>query len=105
MSFDLLRLMHSLNCTGKLPAWDLWKLLETMTEERTHAAPPNWYKVLLRAIRQWRFLQMCKEGGRGHDMSGIPGTLKGQLATQCPVCPHPGVNLNNSWCTSRKRYA
>ncbi|KAF8897005.1 hypothetical protein CPB85DRAFT_1440109 [Mucidula mucida] len=103
VSFDLLRLMHSLNCTGKLPAWDLWKLLETMTEERTHVAPPNWYKVLLRAICQWRFLQMCKEGGRGHNATGIPGTPKGQLATQCPACPHPGVNLDNSWRTSRKR--
>ncbi|KAF8886274.1 hypothetical protein CPB85DRAFT_1378102 [Mucidula mucida] len=104
VSFDLLRLMHSLNCTGKLPAWDLWKLLETMTEERTHVAPPNRYKVLLRAIRQWRFLQMCKEGGRGHDATGIPGTPKGQLATQCPACPHPGVNLDNSWRTSRKSF-
>lgn len=93
--------MHNLNCTGKLPAWDLWKSLEAMTEERTGQTPPNRYKVLLRAIRQWRFLQMCKLAGRGHDELGVAGTSRGELAVECPACPHPSRNLDPSWATDK----
>ena len=35
---------------------------------------------------------MLKRAGRGHDPTGIAGTQPGELAVDCPACPHPGVN-------------
>lgn len=97
LTFSLLRLFHNLNCLGKLPAWDLWKALETMTEHRTLTPPPERYKVLLRSIRQWRHLKLLKRAGRGHAMTGIAGTAQGELVVACPACPHPNRNLPPDW--------
>ncbi|KAF8907161.1 hypothetical protein CPB85DRAFT_1223639 [Mucidula mucida] len=96
-TFSLLRLFHNLNCLGKLPAWDLWKALETMTEHRTLCSPPQRYQVLLRSIRQWRHLKLLKRAGRGHTSSGVSGTALGELVVACPACPHPSRNLPPDW--------
>ncbi|THU86101.1 hypothetical protein K435DRAFT_868604 [Dendrothele bispora CBS 962.96] len=40
---------------------------------------------------------MCKRGGRGHAVSGIKGTAPGELALDCPACPHPEKNLPPMW--------
>ncbi|KAF8993591.1 hypothetical protein BDZ89DRAFT_972725 [Hymenopellis radicata] len=104
VTFGLLKLTHSLNRTGKLPAWDIWKSLEALTVDRLDITPPDRYKVLLRVLRQWRHLWMCKSAGRGYDPSGIAGTAQGELAVDCPACPHPGRNLPNDWQTLRKSF-
>ncbi|KAF9018828.1 hypothetical protein BDZ89DRAFT_959732 [Hymenopellis radicata] len=96
-TFSLLRSFHYLNTLGKLPAWDMWQGLQAMTMNRSSVIPPNRYKVLLRSIRQWRHVKMMKRGGRGHDEEGIEGTSEGELAMQCPACPHPGINLPSNW--------
>lgn len=36
---------------------------------------------------------MLKRAGRGHDPAGILSTQPGQLAVDCPACPHPGINV------------
>lgn len=48
-------------------------------------------------VRMWRMLHMLKRGGRAHDDSGVLGTLEGELAVECPACPHPGKNLPFGW--------
>ncbi|KAK0440232.1 hypothetical protein EV421DRAFT_1712676 [Armillaria borealis] len=93
MTFPLLHLFHTLNCQGKMPAFDMWKGLEIMTENRTGRRPPDRYKVLLRTIRQWRHLKQCKRAGHGHDPTGVQGTSLGELALECLACPHPGWNM------------
>lgn len=40
---------------------------------------------------------MLKRAGRGHDPSGAEGTAEGELAVECPACPHPGHNLPDDW--------
>lgn len=102
ITFSLLRLFHHLSCVGKLPAWDLWKALKIMTQNRTEIPPPDRYRVLLRCMRQFRHLKWCKRGGRGNDPSGIEGTKQGELAVICPACPVPGRNLPVDWATSLK---
>ncbi|SJL13406.1 uncharacterized protein ARMOST_16849 [Armillaria ostoyae] len=92
-TFPLLRLFHTLNCQGKMPAFDMWKGLEIMTENCTGRRPPDRYKVLLRTIRQWRHLKQCKHAGHGHDPTGVQGTSLGELALECLACPHPGRNM------------
>ncbi|KAF8999723.1 hypothetical protein BDZ89DRAFT_969307, partial [Hymenopellis radicata] len=98
-TFAFLRMFHILNSFGKVPCWDVWKTLETMSWNRTGIKPPDRYKVLLRAIRQWRHIKMAKRAGRGHDSTGIAGTSTGELAVECPACPHPRRNLPNNWRT------
>ena len=48
-------------------------------------------------MRIWRHLKMLKRGGRGQDPHGAEGTQEGELAVECPACPHPGRNLPEGW--------
>ena len=40
---------------------------------------------------------MLKRSGRGHDPEGAAGTSLGELAIECPACPHPDRNLPLNW--------
>jgi hypothetical protein len=40
-----------------------------------------------------------KRAGRGLDPKGISSTARGELAVECPACPHPGKNLPDNWQT------
>jgi hypothetical protein len=45
----------------------------------------------------WRNLVALKRAGRGQDPLGAEGTAQGELAVECPACPHPGRNLPDNW--------
>jgi hypothetical protein len=45
----------------------------------------------------WVNLMALKRAGRGQDPSGVEGTAQGELAVECPACPHPGRNLPDNW--------
>lgn len=62
------------------------------------------YDEFLRVTRQYRHLMLCKRAGRGLDPMGIETTKPGELALQCPACPHPGKNLPDGWEKSAKQY-
>lgn len=40
---------------------------------------------------------MLKRSGRGHDPDGASATSLGELAIECPACPHPDRNLPLNW--------
>jgi hypothetical protein len=40
---------------------------------------------------------MLKQSGRGHDPEGAAATSLGELAIECPACPHPDRNLPLNW--------
>jgi hypothetical protein len=40
---------------------------------------------------------MLKRSGRGHDPDGADATSLGELAIECPACPHPDRNLPPNW--------
>ena len=40
---------------------------------------------------------MLKRSGRGHDPEGAAATSSGELAIECPACPHPDRNLPLNW--------
>ena len=50
-----------------------------------------------RIARIWRHLLMLKRSGRGHDSQGAAATSQGELAIECPACPHSGCNLPDNW--------
>jgi hypothetical protein len=42
-------------------------------------------------------MMALKRAGRGQDPLGIERTAQGELAVECPACPHPGRNLPDNW--------
>lgn len=40
---------------------------------------------------------MLKRAARGHDPDGPNATKEGELAVECPACPHPKRNLPDDW--------
>ena len=40
---------------------------------------------------------MLKRSGRGRDPEGTAATSLGELAIECPACPHPDRNLPQNW--------
>jgi hypothetical protein len=48
-------------------------------------------------MRIWRHLKMLKRAGCGQDPLGAEATNEGELAVECPACPHPGRNLPEGW--------
>ena len=53
-------------------------------------------------MRLWCHLVSLKRAGRGHDPTGAGGTEQGELAVDCPACPHLGRNILNDWEQSPK---
>ena len=51
------------------------------------------YPEFHRTFHIWRNLMMLKQAGHGQDLAGAKGTAEGELAVECPACPHPGRNL------------
>ncbi|KAF9470579.1 hypothetical protein BDN70DRAFT_777251, partial [Pholiota conissans] len=93
----LLRLFHLLSLTSKVSTYDFYRALERLSDNTGTCTPKSRYRQLLRVSLQWRHLKMLKRGGRGHDEAGVAGTKDGELAVQCPSCPHPGINLPADW--------
>ena len=46
---------------------------------------------------------MLKRSGHGHDSEGAKATSSGELAVECPACPHPGRNLPDNWKLTNDR--
>jgi hypothetical protein len=45
-------------------------------------------------VRFWRDVTALKRGGRAHIFGEITTTLsEGELALECPACPHVGKNM------------
>lgn len=97
ITFPLLRFLHLISLTGKVPTLDVYRALEKLTMNGHIQPPTPRYKPLMRVLTQWRHLKLLKRGGRGHDNTGVEGTANAELAIQCPSCPHPGVNLPDDW--------
>jgi hypothetical protein len=55
------------------------------------------YNEFQRVMRIWRHLEMLKRAGRGQDPLGAEATEEGELAVECPACPHPDRNLPEGW--------
>lgn len=102
VTFSLLRLLHILSLTGKVPTYDMYRSIERLTNNTGIKMPRSRYRPTMRCLNQWRHLKALKRGGRGHDPSGATGTSNGELAVLCPSCPHPGINLPEDWASAPK---
>ncbi len=115
--FRMLNTFQELNFQGKTSLYDYWKSLECITDNSGRGpslvstsylhylttqiiliyVPQNRYKQVSHVVRLWRHLTALKRAARGHDPSGPEGTKEGDLAVECPACPHPGKNLPDDW--------
>ncbi|KAJ7212395.1 hypothetical protein B0H12DRAFT_1033229 [Mycena haematopus] len=96
-TFAVLRLFQTLNCLGKLSAYDFLRGLEKCTNHDGLDKPPDRRKPFMDIVRQWRDVKRMKRFKRGHEAGGVRATPQGGLALKCRACPQPGWNLPDDW--------
>lgn len=111
---DLLDMYHKLSLQGKLNLYDFYTTVMQKTDNcghtkgkvcrlmddicgATHAVLQYRYHEISRCVRQWRHIKDLKRGGAGHPSASSKGLCDGDLAIECPACPHPGRNLPPGW--------
>ncbi|KAJ7587784.1 hypothetical protein C8J56DRAFT_890663 [Mycena floridula] len=98
-TFRCLEQFHMLKLTGKVTPFDYYTGLQRLTDNTGCHKVPDQYRPFLRMGREFRHLRACKRAGRAHDAEhGIAETKPGELAVECPACPHPGdPGLGTGW--------
>lgn len=62
------------------------------------------YDEFVRMARQYDHLKLLLYAGRGLSDSTIEETQEGELAVECPACPHVNVNIPSDWLTKKDKY-
>ncbi|KAG5635682.1 hypothetical protein H0H81_010420 [Sphagnurus paluster] len=75
-TFNILHYFQLLSFMSKVSANKFYYTLVRLTDNTGNTDLPDRYPQFLRMIRQWWHLKMLKHAGRGHDPSGVKGTLK-----------------------------
>ncbi|KAF7303364.1 CxC2 domain-containing protein [Mycena indigotica] len=98
-TFQVLRLFHLISFEAKSSAYEFYNGLARLTNNNGIFVPRDRYREFLHMTREWRYLQMLKRAGRGHEPNGTQNIPAGACALLCPACPQPGMNLPNddSW--------
>ncbi|KAJ7797089.1 hypothetical protein B0H14DRAFT_2619337 [Mycena olivaceomarginata] len=96
-TFRTLRLFQTLNCLGKLTAYDFLHGLEKCTNHDGLDKPPDRRKPFMHIMRQWREVKQHKRAKHGHFADGVRGTKQGELVLACRACPQVGWNLPEGW--------
>lgn len=112
-TFQVLNHFHKLSLQSKANLYDFYATLEHITDG-SHLVSfsvsvlcvymvlcfnifQSVYKQMGHVIRLWRHLHLLKRSGRGHHPDGPNNTKPGQVAMECPACPHPDKNLPSNW--------
>nr|GAT44480.1 predicted protein [Mycena chlorophos] len=102
-TFSCLDRYNAFSLKPRTNGWDFYDTLERLTDGAGNK-PPDRYRMLLRMGREWRHLHLLKRGGVfGYDTNSAKDTAPGALATSCPACPRPGVNLPDNWQDAEPR--
>ncbi|KAM6497206.1 hypothetical protein JOM56_007679 [Amanita muscaria] len=96
-TFDCLDTFHKLMLQGKTSLYDFYHTVLHKTDNMELEKPVYRYTEFQHSFRIWRNLLMLKRAGRGQDPAGAKATARGELAVECPACPHPGRNLPEGW--------
>ncbi|KAL0567068.1 hypothetical protein V5O48_014920 [Marasmius crinis-equi] len=97
VTFTLLRNFHITNLQCQTPPTDFIKVLELMGDGEGLREQPDRETQWLYVLREYRHIKTAKRFGRGHDPTGIPGTVHGSATVPCRACPHPNKNLTSNW--------
>ncbi|KAH6888247.1 hypothetical protein BKA70DRAFT_1443241 [Coprinopsis sp. MPI-PUGE-AT-0042] len=96
-TFDAIDQFQELTLQGKTTLYDYYHTLLRLSDNMKLGALPSRLNDFQKVVRFWRLLYMAKRAARGQDPAGIDSTSEGELAQECPACPHPGKNLPDSW--------
>ncbi|KAI0245298.1 hypothetical protein BJV78DRAFT_1277455 [Lactifluus subvellereus] len=96
-TFDCLDTFHELTLQGKTPLYDFYHTVLHKTDNLELNKTVYRYPEFHCVFRVWRNLLMLKRAGRGQDPAGAGATAQGELAVECPACPHPDWNLPEGW--------
>ncbi|KIL68676.1 hypothetical protein M378DRAFT_184632 [Amanita muscaria Koide BX008] len=96
-TFACLDFFHELTLQGKTSLYDFYHTILRRTDNLELNNKIYCYAQFHRIFRIWRGLLMLKRAGRGQDPAGAEATAQGELALECPACPHPERNLPDGW--------
>ncbi|KAM6493543.1 hypothetical protein JOM56_011677 [Amanita muscaria] len=96
-TFTCLDLYYELSLQGKTTIYDFYHTILRRTDNLGLERQTYRYAEFHRVVRIWRGLLMLKRAGRGQEPAGAAATAHGELALECPACPHPGRNLPKNW--------
>ncbi|KLO10987.1 hypothetical protein SCHPADRAFT_942388 [Schizopora paradoxa] len=77
------------------PAANFYSKLRRLTDNVEPKAPPDRYRELMVAARQWYDIKAKIWAGVGHDPPS--DDTRGRLTLFCAPCPQPGINLPPNW--------
>ncbi|KAE9389507.1 hypothetical protein BT96DRAFT_1003149 [Gymnopus androsaceus JB14] len=96
-TFRYLEQLHHLTLMTMASVYNFYCAIAKTTDNTGLKFTPWRYTGLMCMCLQWRHLKLLKRNGRGNDASGVAGTKEGDLVVPCLSCPHPGINLPDSW--------
>jgi len=128
-TMDVLKDYRLSNLECKTSAYQYYQKLRRLTCPAFPRVVLNRYRELRRLSREYRNLKLWKMHGRGHDepegldlvpagpvtpetqapindtvVEAMDGVQRGKLASFCPACPQPGVNLPPDWEDDPNQY-
>ena len=83
------------NLETKCSAQSYYEKLRRLTSNTYPYLIPDRYREFMTCARQWRNLNQHKRAGTLFEDS--TSSKRGRLATFCPACPQPGINLPDGW--------
>ncbi|KAG1818253.1 hypothetical protein EV424DRAFT_1324062 [Suillus variegatus] len=96
-TFTLMEHFHLLSFESKVSAYEFYHSLARQNNNAGLSDIKDRYSEFMRMVREWRHLRQLRRAGRGNDPNGVGATTAGELAVQCPACPHPGKNIPQGW--------
>ena len=104
-STQLLGYFRLCNLELKASAYQFYTLLRRLTNPGAPADVVDLYNEFRRMARFWRWMKKLKWAGYAHNGKDPMNVEPGGLATFCPACPQPNINLPSDWKDDVNRYA
>ncbi|KAG1740076.1 hypothetical protein EDD22DRAFT_982245 [Suillus occidentalis] len=103
LTFRLLHHYQILSFESKALAYEFYHSLVRLTDNTgMMKCMLDRYDRFMWMVHEWQHLTILKRFRRGHDPSGVDGTLQGECVVLCPACLQPGKNLPDGWQTATK---
>ncbi|KAG2138407.1 uncharacterized protein EDB93DRAFT_1242105 [Suillus bovinus] len=96
-TFTLMEHFQLLSFKSKVSAYKFYHSLARRNNNAGLSVIKDCYSAFMCMVHEWRHLKQLWRAGRGYDTGSIKATTMGELAVQCPACPHPGKTLSVRW--------
>ncbi|KAM5534229.1 hypothetical protein V8D89_012136 [Ganoderma adspersum] len=102
ITFATLETFHSLSLLAHVNVLDYMAHLEHLTDVVCAEDVKDRYREFNNATREFSFLRTCHRAGQ----PPVLHLSSGSLASLCPACPQPGINMRDGWknCDEELKY-